>query len=201
MQPVDFTVTKGFSDHERAQIAALYWEAFTQKLHHVLGPEDKALQFIAAHLHPDFALVARDTEGQILGVAGFKTQQGALIGGSLRDIAETYGWLSTCWRAPLLALVERDLAEGVLLMDGICVSAQARGMGLGTALLNAIKQEAARQGLNAVRLDVINTNPRARALYQREGFREIGQENLGPFKYVFGFDSSTQMLCPIAPVP
>ncbi|MDF3412879.1 GNAT family N-acetyltransferase [Sulfitobacter sp. M57] len=194
-----FTITKGFSDPERREIAALYWDAFAQKLHYVLGPQTKAVSFIAAHLNPQFALVARGPENTILGVAGFKTRQGALIDGSLRDIAKTYGWLAACWRAPLLAMVERELAEGVLLMDGICVAAQARGMGLGTALLNAIKQEAASQGLTSVRLDVISTNPRAHALYQREGFKDIGQEALGPFKYVFGFESSTKMLCPVTP--
>lgn len=196
---MDFTITKGFLQQERTQIAALYWEAFAQKLHHVLGPQDKALKFIAEHLDPDFALIARGPGNDILGVAGFKTRQGALIGGTLADIAKTYGWFTACWRGPLLAMLERDLVEDVLLMDGICVSSQARGLGLGTALLAAVKQEAAAQGLAGVRLDVINTNPRARALYQREGFTEIGQENLGPLKHLFGFESSTKMLCPIAP--
>ena len=197
---MDFTITKGFLQQERAEVAALYWEAFAQKLHYVLGPRQKALHFIAAQLQPDFALVARGAKGTILGVAGFKTSKGALIGGELPDIARTYGWLSTCWRAPLLMMVERDLADGVLLMDGICVSAQARGMGLGTALLGAIKNEAAAQGLSAVRLDVIDSNPRARALYEREGFEPIGQENLGLLQHIFGFKSSTKMLCPIVPV-
>ncbi|MGC1503479.1 MAG: N-acetyltransferase [Sulfitobacter sp.] len=194
---MDFTITKGFRQYERGHIAELYWEAFAPKLKHVLGPPTKAVSFIAAHLDPDFALIGRGPDDGILGVAGFKTQQGALIGGTLRDVAETYGWLAACWRGPVLAMLERDLIKDVLLMDGICVSAQARGLGLGTALLDAIKQEAAAKGLSSVRLDVINTNPRARALYQREGFTEIGQESLGPLKYLFGFESSTKMLCPI----
>lgn len=191
---MDFTITKGFTPHERQQIAALYWEAFGAKLHYVLGPRPKALRFITDQLSSDFALVARGTESGILGVAGFKTAEGALIGGELSDLARVYGWLSTLWRGPLLGMVERDVAADVLLMDGICVSAEARGLGLGTALLRAIKDEATAQGLSSVRLDVIDTNPRARALYEREGFKEIGQENLGPLSHVFGFKSSIKML-------
>ena len=194
MADMDFTITRGFTSQERAQVAALYWEAFALKLHYVLGPQPQALAFIGKQLNPDFALIARGPDGAILGVAGFKTAEGALIGGGLRDLAQVYGWLSTLWRAPLLALVERDLAEGILLMDGICVSSQARGLGMGTALLRAIKDEATAQGLTSVRLDVIDTNPRARALYEREGFQEIGQENLGPLRHVFGFTSSAKMV-------
>lgn len=189
------TISKGFSASERDRVAALYWEAFAAKLHYVLGPQPKALRFIADQLNPDFALVARGNDGEILGVAGFKTSKGALIGGEMSDLARVYGWLSACWRGPMLALVERDLADDILLMDGICVSAEARGMGLGTALLSAIKAEAVSQDLSSVRLDVIDTNPRARALYEREGFKAIGQENLGPLRLLFGFRSSTKMLC------
>ncbi|MCX7561053.1 GNAT family N-acetyltransferase [Sulfitobacter sp. F26204] len=191
---MDSVITKGFMPQERQRVAALYWQAFAAKLIHVLGPPPKALEFIAAQLNPDFALVARGPVGDILGVAGFKTAKGGLIGGEMADLAEVYGWFSALWRGPLLALIERDLARDILLMDGICVASAARGTGIGTALLRAIKDEAVAQGLGSVRLDVIDSNPRARALYEREGFVATGQETLGLLRPVFGFSSSTRML-------
>lgn len=191
---MEFTISRGFSDAERPRIAALYWEAFSAKLSFVMGPQDKALYFLERQVDPDYALVARDAGGAVQGLAGFKTAQGALVGGAMSDLVATYGWLSALWRAPLLSLVERDLSDGVLLMDGICVGVDARGCGLGTALLQAIKDEARARGKTAVRLDVIATNPRARALYEREGFDAIGTETLGPLRPVFGFRSSTRML-------
>ena len=191
---MEFTISRGFSDAERPRIAALYWEAFSAKLSCVMGPQDKALYFLERQVDPDYALVARDAGGAVQGLAGFKTAQGALVGGAMSDLVATYGWLSALWRAPLLSLVERDLSDGVLLMDGICVGVDARGCGLGTALLQAIKDEARARGKTAVRLDVIDTNPRARALYEREGFDAIGTETLGPLRPVFGFRSSTRML-------
>lgn len=189
-----FEISHGFSADERSTVAALYWEAFAAKLGRVMGPEPKALQFLEAQLDPDFALVARNDAGTVIGVAGFKTSQGALIGGELSDLARTYGWLSTLWRAPILALVERDLADDILLMDGICVSSDARGLGLGTGLLRGIIEQARALNLGAVRLDVIDTNPRAKALYLRFGFKPVGEEHLGPLKWVFGFSSATKML-------
>jgi ribosomal protein S18 acetylase RimI-like enzyme len=196
---VEITISEGFEDHERPVIAALYWEAFSAKLGRVMGPEHKALRFIATQLDPKFALVARNADGDVLGVAGYKTSHGALIGGGLADLARAYGWLSMLWRAPLLALVERDLADDILLMDGICVGPAARGMGLGSALLDAIKDTARALGLGAVRLDVIDTNPRAKALYERKGFVGIGEEDIGPLRWVFGFSASTKMRCDVTP--
>lgn len=147
---------------------------------------------MAAQLNPDFALIARGTDQQVLGVAGFKTSKGALIGGELKDIAKVFGWLSALWRGPLLSLVERDLADDVLLMDGICVAAKARGVGLSSAQLDAIKVETKRTDRCSIRLDVIDTNPRARALYERQGFEPIGTGHLGPLRWVSRFRTSTK---------
>jgi ribosomal-protein-alanine N-acetyltransferase len=48
------------------------------------------------------------------------------------------------------------------------------GRGTGTALLSALTAEADRRGCEEVLLEVREDNPRARQLYLREGFTEIG---------------------------
>ena len=159
-----------------------------------MGPDTRALAFFTQIISPEFALVARNQAGAVIGVAGFKTAKGALTSGGMRDIAQHYGWLGALWRGPLLALLERDLADEILLMDGICVDASARGFGVGTALLLAIKNHAQSSGLKSVRLDVIDINPRARALYARQGFVAGDTEDIGPLRYLFGFSKSTQMI-------
>lgn len=186
-------ITKGFSEDERAMVAALYWEAFGQKLALGLGPDEKALRFLARVAAPEFALCARDHSGALLGMAGYKTSDGALIGGAFCDLREVYGLFSAIWRAGLLSIMEREQEAGSLLMDGIFVTGAARGKGVGTALLGAIKDEARARSCTEVRLDVIDSNPRARALYEREGFAPGKVQHLGPLKYLFGFSSATEM--------
>lgn len=189
----DLTVSRGFPDEERERAAGLFWNAFAGKIGPFLRPEDKALAFLSSALSPDFALVARDGRGRMLGLAGFKTEAGALVGGTLRDLAAQYGWLGALWRGLALSLLERRTEPGVLLMDGIFVHPDARGRGAGTALLRAIADHARKSGLHSVRLDVIDTNPRARALYEREGFVAHRTEKLGPLRHLFGFSASTEM--------
>ncbi|MEQ9694264.1 GNAT family N-acetyltransferase [Shimia sp. SDUM112013] len=194
----EIIITQGFHPDEHSCVAGLFWNAFQSKLWPIMRPEAKAQTFIEAALNPAFALAARNKHGALLGVAGFKTASGALVGGGLQDLAKVYGALGAIWRGGLLGLLERDLNEDVLLMDGIFVAQNARGMGVGTALLRAIKREALLRGLHAVRLDVIDTNPRARALYEREGFVATGIEHLGVLRHLFGFRSATKMICVVA---
>jgi len=196
---VTVTVSPGFTEAERPRAAALFWQAFAAKLNTVMGPDARGLAFFEQALNPDFALVARDATGGMLGLAGFKTHRGGLAGGSLSDLARVYGWLGALWRGVALSILERDLKPGIFQMDGIFVAAEARGQGVGTALLNAIKDEARRRDMTQVQLDVIDSNPRARALYEREGFRAIGEERTGPFRYLFGFDRATKMSWPVNP--
>ena len=188
-----FRITSGFTEDERDVVATLYWEAFSRKLTIGLGSDNKGIAFLARVADPRFALCARNEDDVLLGIAGFKTAQGAPIGGGFADLSAVYGVLSTSWRAVLLSFLERDLEDGSLLMDGICVTKQARGMGLGTALLRAIKDEGRARDCSDVRLDVIDSNPRAKALYEREGFVTGRTTSLGPLKYLFGFSSATEI--------
>jgi len=187
-------ITRGFAEPERPDIAALYWEAFGQKLGRTLGPRDKALAFVAAVLDPSHAICARRADGTLLGVAGFKTSESALVGGDFSDLAAVYGLFGALWRVLLLGLLERDTEDRRFLVDGIFVAENARGQGVGSRLLDAIAQEAALRGYGEVRLDVVEGNDRARALYERSGFHAVGTQSMGPLARIFGFRSATTMV-------
>ncbi|MEL7526261.1 MAG: GNAT family N-acetyltransferase [Pseudomonadota bacterium] len=195
--PLDFRVQPGFPDGQRPAAAMLFWSAFRGKLEKIMAPETRALAFLEDALDPAFALSAVSREGALLGLAGFKTNDGAFVAGTLARMTEVYGLFGGLWRATLLDLLEREPEPGSLLMDGIFVSEAARGKGVGTALLQAIFRKAAEDGLNRVRLDVIDRNVRARSLYERVGFRAVSEEHTGVLKHVFGFSSATRMEKPI----
>ena len=188
----------GFAAADRAEVARLYWQAFGEKLGRVLQPESRALAFITAVMRADHAISAYDEAGQLLGIAGFKSPMGAFVGGHFDDLAQAYGFPGAVWRAALLHLLERDVENVRFLMDGLFVRPEARGRGVGTALLDAICAEAATRGYAEVRLDVIDTNPRARALYERHGFRQVAASSMGPLRHVFGFSAAVTMVRAVA---
>ncbi|MFC5373522.1 GNAT family N-acetyltransferase [Brevundimonas faecalis] len=190
----DFSVEAEFRPEHRGNAAAGYWAAFSRKLRYPLGPERRAIAFLEQVLDPGHAISAVARDGAFLGVAGFKTPDGAFVGGKLKDMAKVYGWLGGVGRGLLIGLLERRCEPGTLLMDGIFVRPEARGLGVGSALLEAIERHAAGKGLTHVRLDVIDGNPRARALYQRHGFQDRAHRSIGALEPLFGFRSATTMI-------
>jgi len=192
-------VTPGFSEAHRAEVAELFWQAFEGKLMTPLGPREKALRFITPNLSRSFAFSACAPDGSLLGVAGIKTDKGGLLTGGLGDLNTIYGRIGGLWRGVLLEQFERPVAPGTLLMDGIFVKDSARGQGVGTELLKAIIWTAEMNGYKDVRLDVIDSNPRARALYERRGFEPAGTVSTGMLAPLMGFKTATTMLRTVGP--
>lgn len=188
------TVCVGLAEAHRTEAAQLYLEAFGRKLHPFLGRDTRAEEFIQSVISPSHALAATDETGALLGIAGFHDERGGFIGGGLRDLAAVYGWIGALWRGMALSLFEREPEPHQLLMDGVVVNAVARGEGIGGLLLDAIEDHARALGRSAVRLDVVDTNPRARALYIRRGFSPIRKQRLGPLGQIFGFSYSETMV-------
>jgi len=187
-------VQSGFSETHRAEVAALFWDAFEGKLRSSLAPKPKALAFIEGGLNPAFAYSATSEDGRLLGVVGIRTSKGGLFSGTLRTLAAVYGWVGALWRGAILSVFDRDPVEGQLLLDGLFVSAAARGQGIGTSLLDAAVWHARMNRCSSIRLDVVDTNPRARALYERYGFEPAGTVKTGVLAGLLGFGQATTMV-------
>lgn len=190
-------IRQGLPAHLLEEAAVLYWQAFGGKLGQVMGPDARARRYLRRVIRTDHAYVALDDAGTLLGIAGFKTPQGSFAGGDLSDMRAIYGLFGMLWRAPLLALLSREIDNDRFLLDGLCVAAKARNLGVGTALMAAIEYEAQKRGYAYVRLDVIDTNWRAQALYRRLGYVPIKTERLGLLRHVFGFGSAITMVKPL----
>lgn len=194
----EMQILKGFPEHQRAEVAGLFWQAFSGKLGRVMAPKARALDFIEHALCPDNAFSAQSHDGRLLGVAGFKTARGGLVAGAYSQLARSYGWFGALWRGSLLDVMDRPLAPGQMLIDGLFVAEAARGLGVGTALIEAVVAEALRCGMQEVRLEVVEGNDRARALYERRGFVPVGEFRLGAFSHLFAFSHATTMCLPLA---
>jgi ribosomal protein S18 acetylase RimI-like enzyme len=188
-----FEIVAGLCPEHTKAAAAGYWRAFSRKLRYPLGPEAKAIAFIERVLDPDHAISAVSNTGEFLGVAGFKSPTGAFVGGNFSDLVAVYGGIAAIARGLLVSVLERDCAPDTMLMDGIFVEQAARGNGVGKALLDAIVVHAASRQFRHVRLDVIDTNPRARALYEREGFTVRSVQSVGVLRAAFGFSKVAEM--------
>ncbi|MFE9135079.1 GNAT family N-acetyltransferase [Streptomyces sp. NPDC007355] len=187
-------IRRGVPSGAEERVASLYWEAFGRKLGAALGPAEDGRAFIARHLHHDRAAVAlAPGGGPVVGVAGYRLGGRGLVGGGVRDVLSRYGLVRGLPRLAVLALLERTPEPGELVMDGIAVDPAHRGAGIGGLLLTEIAAIAAAHGCSRIRLDVIDVNPRARALYERHGFAAVRTERTPYLRDLMGFGAVTTM--------
>ena len=57
---------------------------------------------------------------------------------------------------------------------GIAISKEWRSLGLGREMMKTLLQESKKMGLKTVELEVFSKNERARHLYEKTGFKQVG---------------------------
>ena len=87
----------------------------------------------------------------------------------------------------------RGLKPGQVLIDAFAVVEDQRSQGIGTALFEAFLDYAGQCGYREVLLEVIDTNTRARKLYEGLGFKPVKVRKYFGLSPLLGFSSSITM--------
>jgi ribosomal protein S18 acetylase RimI-like enzyme len=184
-------IETGFESRYRLKAAALYFEAFRAKLSPVFGTVHDAVTLLAGHLQPNRALAAFHGR-QLVGMVGFHHAGSQFVNLRPLPFIRQFGPFRGLCRYALAGILTRSPQAGELLLDGIVVDAAKRGNGIGSALLVALSEFASANHYRALRLDVVDTNPAARRLYERHGFEPVTTRQV-PFLASFGFTGVTTM--------
>jgi ribosomal protein S18 acetylase RimI-like enzyme len=184
-------ISVGLPPASSAKIAALYFDIFSRKLGLVLGRR-QAVAMIADHISADRVIVARDDE-LVVGIAGLKYDGIGFFAPDRRGFLKRYGPLIGRVRAGLWASVQSNPRPHQLLLDGLGVQTDLRSRGIGTALLEAVDRRARELDKTEVILEVVDTNPRAKALYERFGYRIVLTTHRWMFRFA-GFSAAHLML-------
>lgn len=110
-----------------------------------------------------------------------------------KGLIDHLGLFYGLWACAVFSLFEREPAKGELVMDGIAVANDCRGQGVGSLLLDYLINYAKNNGFCSVRLDVIDSNSRARKLYESKGFVAVNTEFFPYLKWLIGFLGVTTM--------
>lgn len=183
----------GLPEAHRESAAFLYDEAFGQKFRIAVGSEQQRRTLLKRCFQGDYALVVIAGE-KLVGLAGFHTPKGSFTGGiTYRELVSLLGFVAGSWAALIFGFYDRTPGKGELLMDGIAVHRDYRGKGIGGKMLEEMAAYAGENKYEKVRLDVIDSNPKAKKLYERIGFRTVGTQRFPYLRWLFGFGGSTAM--------
>jgi GNAT superfamily N-acetyltransferase len=190
------TITRKLLEHLRTDAAAIYYEAFRRKLGPLLGAEAKAKAALAADF--DLTCVIAALEGdKLLGIAALQHSGKSFTNLRFGTMRRHYGFFEGSFRLALMTVFENYNRHSGLYIEAIAVAPDARGKGIGTLLLNTVTEYAREKGYSHLTLEVVNTNPDARRLYEREGFKVVKTSEYGMFTQGLGFTGSVEMMKPV----
>jgi len=188
------TLSREIPDKLCDRAAQLYDLAFGEKLALAIPDSGKRLTLLSKSMQLKYSIGAFDAQ-HLVGMVGFSTSEGSLTGGmDYRGLLSELGWLKGNRAAVVFSLYEREARSGELLMDGIVVDPDYRGKGIGTKLFANLIEFATSAHYSTIRLDVIDSNPAARRLYERLGFTAEKTEQFEFLRGVLGFGASTTMI-------
>lgn len=196
-EPGAARIVRGVPSKHRADAAALLYDAFTLKIDHDLKPRtrEQAERIIAASLDPRAAYAAVEPGGRLVGLLGLgmgRRERFSHI--TFRLLATEFGLFGALPRWFRVILEDALVPRGrVAYVEALAVAEDARGRGIGTALLEAAIDEATRRGASAVVLEVVDTNPAARRLYERLGFERAWGVRTGALTAGGGFKGFDRM--------
>ena len=171
----------------------LYLDAFRDKLGPILGRDGKALDVLQQNLDPAHCIAAV-IDQRLVGILAVKSSKGSFLNPSLKTMVPAYGIPGGILRMLGLALLDHSTAPGEFYVDGIAVVKELRGKGIGTCLLGLLERTALKKKMHSISLEVIDTNPKAEALYKRLGFKRTKKRNVWPLNCFIQFSFKSTWL-------
>jgi ribosomal protein S18 acetylase RimI-like enzyme len=186
----------GVPENQRATVASIFCDAFGAKFNKFYGNKNKMIDFISRSIRDDRTVIALKN-GKTVGFAGLEHNRKSFIDPDLEQTWHVFGLATpvAILVTGLLVLANKTKPRE-LHLETLAVSKNERGNGIGSKLLQFVLNYALSEGFSRIKLEVVETNPRARQLYERFGFEEVGIHKVPyPFSFLVGFGSITEMVC------
>ena len=193
-EKVDICV--GMPDDFRRDAAESYIKAFPYKFGTILGDGPRSVKVLERDLDGDLAVAAAHN-GKFAGVAGLSFGGKRFLNHRKRTFVRNFGLVKGLLRFSAVKAFSRSAGKKEMLFDGLVVPESMRGKGIGAKILESVCDYARDRGFESLRLVVLDTNPRARSLYERSGFRPVKTRRY-PFLSSLGFSGVTTMVKAVA---
>ena len=171
MQKLNIEITESINKNQRIRAIEILYYAFEQKIRALIKSKEKALAIYNKSLKNDQVFYAL-LDGNVVGLIGLQYKNRTFLEFKYRDLRKYFNPLQSYFIYKIYKLTSPKIKDDVLRIDSIAVDKSFRNLGIGTQLINKVFEFAKNKGIKKVILEVINTNPKAKDLYKRIGFKE-----------------------------
>jgi ribosomal protein S18 acetylase RimI-like enzyme len=195
-------LTSTITHAQRQQVANLFLEAFPKKFSGLWLFSRKpveALPVLSAAIRSQDGIYALRND-EVVGFIGLESGSNFYTHLTYQALRNGFGVFGALWRRvaySIFRLFHGKTNPRVLHIDPIVVSESARGLGIGSRLLDAALERGKNLQKESVILEVVDTNPDALRLYKRKGFLAIRVQDLGWLAKGSGFQRIIHMANPL----
>lgn len=199
MNKQNITITNKLTEEQKEEASKIYFEAFSKKFANFwLFESDEAIatSCLIDGVHFDRGLYAV-LDGHVVGIMGLdfdKEEYKKLTYQTFRKYYSAWGaFQRVFWNFIIFKLsanVKREKAH----VDAVAVDSSSRGMGIGSMLFSKAFEVAKAKNCNKISLTVVDTNPRAKKLYEELGFDVVKVYEYGKSTERAGFTKEILMV-------
>jgi len=190
---------KKVSTTQQNEFANLAYEAFLKKIKYLWlfnKTEDQAKQFLtsAAIFENGIYALLDDT---VVGYIALDKKDASFFKYEFKNFTKIFGKWGGLWRYTFHKIVnyfETPLNDNEAKVEMIAVNKSVRGQGIGEQLLLTAFEQVKKENISKIFLEVVDTNPKARKLYERFGFSTLKVDTLGKITKKAGF-SKVYLMC------
>lgn len=159
----------------------IFRSAFASKFTSVLEDQELEIWLFGHLLNTKEGIFAYSPEGKLLGIVNYKPTTIKTDDLNFSLMRKKLGLSKSFKLLFLLSGSASTPDPDELFLDYIAVSEEARGLGVGTRLLEEFELLARHKKASRVSLDVVGSNPRAKSLYERFGYNVVKRIQIAPF--------------------
>lgn len=186
------------TEKQKIEIVNLFIESFLknfQNLKIFSKDEKKIFAYLLKNLnYPN--VICAVSKGKIAGVLGVKNINDSCVNYNKSNFIETFGYFNGYYKYlknKLTSFFESTPKEDETVIEMISVSSEFRSKGIGSFLINQIFTIEKKKKKYKILLEVVNTNPRAKSLYEKLGFQVKKKIYFGFLTCSSGFTSVEYM--------
>lgn len=167
----DIKITNSATKNQIDQAIEIFYLAFKKKLRALIKSKEKTIAIYKKSINYDRVLYALKDE-KVVGIVGLHYDNKNFAKIRYEEVRKHFNFFSGYFIYLFYKIATPKIKDDVLRIDSIAVGEDFRGRGVGSMLIDEVLKFAKKKKFKEVILEVVDTNPRAKKLYENIGFKE-----------------------------